>query len=332
VLDLELVVVEIEEAGRLATIGRVPHLRLAFVLLDNAVEVMLHREVEGETLFQGVNAAMKIRMQSMEHVHGDKPEFMALLADIEARVLPERKMDDLEERFRTKVNFLAERGRLDPGIATIVKTLHRYRNDLYHRLQLRREVLKPATLVYFDVACSILASWRFQRSWSSGEPYTDLARFGIAMRGAFKDDVTQDVATQFRATVDLDEAAVRAALTDHLTSRLDNLDQVIAMIRDAAPEEYDKPDDVFRIIQSDWKNDLPSPADLRAQRFPVSERKVQLWRRHVASLGGVSDRYAMYARYAEIEHAFESFEEEANDLYEAIDRMVQQAIDEERGK
>jgi len=332
VLDLELVVVEIEEAGRLATIGRVPHLRLAFLLLDNAVEVMLHREVEGETLFQGVNVAMKVRMQSMEHIHGDKPEFMALLADIESRVLPERKMEDLEGRFRTKVNFLVERGRLDPAVATIVKTLHRYRNGLYHRLQLRREVLKPVTLVYFDVACSILASWRFQRSWSSGEPYTDLARLGIAMHGAFKDDITQDMATQLRETVDLDEVALRSALIDHLNSRLDDLDLVIAMIRDAAPEEYDEPDDVFRIIQSDWKNDLPPPAGLRTQRFPVSERKVQLWRQHVASLDSITDRYAMYARYAEIEDAFEPFEEDANALYEAIDRMVQQAIDDERGK
>jgi hypothetical protein len=40
----------------------------------------------------------------------------------------------------------------------------------------------------------------------------------------------------------------------------------------------------------------------------------------------------MYARYAVIEDAFKSFEEKAQDLYEAIDRMVQQAIEEERGK
>ena len=331
-LDLELVVVEIEEAGRLARIGRVPHLRLAFLLLDNAVEVMLHREVEGETWFQGVNVAMTVQMRSMEHIHGDKPEFMALLADIESRVLPERKMEDLEERFRAKVNFLAERKRLDPAVATIVKKFHRYRNDLYHRLQLRREVLEPGTLVYFDVACAILASWRFQRSWSSGEPYTDLARFGVTLHSAFKDDITSHVAMQLRESVGIDVESVRSALISHLNGRLDDLDHVIVMIRDAMPEEYDEPDDVFRIIQSDWKNELPPPSDLRSRRFPVSERKLQLWRRQVGSLTGITDRYAMYARYAEIEDAFESFEEEANDLYEAIERMVQQAIDEERGK
>jgi hypothetical protein len=306
VLDLELIAVEIEEAGRLARVGRVPHLRLAFLLLDNAVEVMLHREVEGETLFQNVNVAMRIRMQSMQHIHGDKPEFMALLADIESQVIPERKMEDLEDRFRTKVNFLTERGRLDPAVSTIVKKLHRYRNDLYHRLQLRRAVLQPATLVYFDVACAILANWRFQRSWSSGESYADLARFGVTIHSAFKDDVAQGIATQLRDAVGIDIASVRSALIDHLNARLDDVDHVILMIRDAMPEEYDDPDDVFRIVQSDWKNDLPPPADLRVRRFPVSERKIRLWRRQIGSLTGVGDRYAMYARYAEIESAFES--------------------------
>jgi len=50
VLDLELFAVQIEEAGRLAKIRRLPHLRLAFLLLDNVVEVTLHREVECDLL------------------------------------------------------------------------------------------------------------------------------------------------------------------------------------------------------------------------------------------------------------------------------------------
>jgi hypothetical protein len=40
----------------------------------------------------------------------------------------------------------------------------------------------------------------------------------------------------------------------------------------------------------------------------------------------------MHARDAAIEDDFESFEAEASALYEAIDRLVQQAVDEERGK
>ncbi len=129
-LDLELVAVEIEEAGRLTKVGRLPHLRLAFLLLDNAVEVMFHREVENQTFFQSVNVAMRRDLLSMMNVHGDKPELMALLTDVEAKGLSDRKIEELESDFRTKVNFLAERGRLDHPVATILKKLHKYRNGL----------------------------------------------------------------------------------------------------------------------------------------------------------------------------------------------------------
>lgn len=331
-LDLELVAVQIEEASRLAKIRRLPHLRLAFLLLDNVVEVMLHREVESETFFQDVNVAMRLQMQRMQPVHGDKPEFMALLTDIESRILPERKMEDLEERFQAKVNFLAERKRLDPPVAAIVKKLHRYRNDLYHRLQLRREVLEPATLIYFDVACAVLANWRFQRSWSSAESYEDLARFGVTVHGLFQEDITTRIASQLRESVGMDVSAIRTALSNHLDGRLDDLDETVSMVRSAMPDEYDDPDDVYRVVQSDWKNELPAPSELRELRFPVLGNKLPLWRRQVASLTDISERYAMYARYATIEDDFESFEAQATALYETIDRLVQQAIDEERGK
>ena len=331
-LDLELVAVQIEEAGRLAKIRRVPHLRLAFLLLDNAVEVMLHREVESETSLQDVNVAMQVQMHRIQSFHGDRPEFMALMSDIEARVITDRKMGDLEERFRTKVNFLAERKRLDPPVATIVKKLHRYRNDLYHRLQLRREVLEPATLIYFDVACAVLANWHFQRSWSSTESYEDLARFGVTTHALFDEDITAHVASQLRDSVGMHVSAIRTALSDHLDGRLDDLEETVSMVRAAMPDEYDDPDDVYRIVQGDWKNELLPPSELRKHRFPVLGRKLPLWRRQVASLTDISERYAMYARYAAIEDDFESFEAEASALYEAIDRLVQQAVDEERGK
>jgi hypothetical protein len=268
----------------------------------------------------------------MQPFHGDKPEFMALMSEIDARVLPDRKMGDLEEHFRTKINFLAERKKLDPPVAAIVKKLHRYRNDLYHRLQLRREVLEPATIIYFDVACAVLAALHFQRSWSSAESYEDLARFGVMAHARVQQDITAHVASPLRESVGMDVSAIRAALSDHLDGRLDDLEETVSMVRAAMPDEYDDSDDVYRIIQSDWKNELPAPSELRKRHFPAFGRKLPLWRRQVASLTDISDRYAMYARCAAIEDDFESFEAETSALYEAIHRLVQQTFDEERGK
>ncbi len=131
-------------------------------------------------------------------------------------MLSDRKIEKLEREFGANANFLADRGKLDPAVATIAKNLHRYRNGLYHRLQLRKEVLRPATYVYFDVACSVLATWTFQRSWSSEEAYEDLARFGVTQYDLFENDVTNRVASHLRASVGIDLASARTALIDHL--------------------------------------------------------------------------------------------------------------------
>ena len=45
---LELVVVQFEEVKRLIEVGRVPQLRLAHILLDSAVELIMHRMAEAE--------------------------------------------------------------------------------------------------------------------------------------------------------------------------------------------------------------------------------------------------------------------------------------------
>ncbi len=127
-------------------------------------------------------------------------------------------------------------------------------------------------------------------------------------------------------------AGVRAALIDHLSARLDDLDETIEMVRAAFSEEYDDPDDVFRIVQIDWKSEMPNPAKLRQRRFSVSTHQLQLWLRHIASLADIAERYRMYARFADIEDSFEPFEDEAIELYDAIERAVQHAIDLERGK
>lgn len=48
VKSLELVIVQFEEVKRLIVIDRVPQLRLAHILLDSAVELIMHRMAESE--------------------------------------------------------------------------------------------------------------------------------------------------------------------------------------------------------------------------------------------------------------------------------------------
>ena len=51
-------VVQLEEAKKLVQQGDVAHLRLALILLDNAVEVMMHRVIEGKMMYSDMYARM----------------------------------------------------------------------------------------------------------------------------------------------------------------------------------------------------------------------------------------------------------------------------------
>ncbi|WP_344007064.1 hypothetical protein, partial [Streptomyces thermocarboxydovorans] len=52
--QLELIVVQLEEAKGMIEKGRMAHLRLAFILLDSVTELILHRTVQSELWDQEV--------------------------------------------------------------------------------------------------------------------------------------------------------------------------------------------------------------------------------------------------------------------------------------
>ena len=178
--QLELIAVQLDEASRLIQVDRAPHLRLAYMLVDNAIEVMMERSIQGETLFQDVNAKVLRELQGMEAELGDNPEFIAFPEKARAKVISQKKLEEIDREFPSKVSFLVDRGRFNQQLGDILRRLHRYRNDMYHRMQINEAVLQPITLVYFDVACSILSSMRYAGSWQSGKEYTDLTKFGIS--------------------------------------------------------------------------------------------------------------------------------------------------------
>lgn len=51
---LELIVVQLEEAKGMIEKGRLPNLRLAYLLIDSVTELILHRTVQTELQHQGM--------------------------------------------------------------------------------------------------------------------------------------------------------------------------------------------------------------------------------------------------------------------------------------
>ena len=61
---LELTVVQLEEAKRFIQSDRIPHLRLALLLLDNTAEVLMHRAIQDELMRSEPYARMATSLRS----------------------------------------------------------------------------------------------------------------------------------------------------------------------------------------------------------------------------------------------------------------------------
>ncbi|MFD0576081.1 hypothetical protein [Dactylosporangium darangshiense] len=167
---LELVIVQFEEVKRLITVGRVPQLRLALILLDSAVELIMVRMVEAEFRHERFDFDQLENLRRYEAwQHSDNPmqrrfatngpsrdQIAAEIRRFEPRVTSKTRRRRIDRIFDDKIDFLVERQLLPIDVAPALKKLHDYRNETYHRDRHRVEVIRPAVLIYFDVACTVL--------------------------------------------------------------------------------------------------------------------------------------------------------------------------------
>lgn len=88
----------------------------------------------------------------------------------------------LDRFFDEKVDYMVGRGQhLDTRLSSPLKYLHKYRNEAYHRAEVRTETIRTAALLLLEINCQImLAISPGSRSFSSTGDYSWLKeRFHI---------------------------------------------------------------------------------------------------------------------------------------------------------
>ena len=142
-------VVQLEEAKRQIEQGDVAHLRLAMILLDNAVEVMMQRVIEGKLQ----NADMWARMLKNFPDNNLDAKGQELRQEMESHVIPPKRQKEIRRVFGEKIKFLSEdHDKIPLPAARALKHLHDYRNETQHNDQVREESIMAATLLYFEIA------------------------------------------------------------------------------------------------------------------------------------------------------------------------------------
>jgi hypothetical protein len=130
-------------------------LRLALILLDNAVEVMMHRAVGDELEHASFYSRLLERLPPGP-LDADG-EWMR--SEFSAHVVPDKQARKVRRFFGEKLTFLAtDRDRISRPVARVLRHIHDYRNETQHQDRVRVGSLRPATLILFDIATELLVT------------------------------------------------------------------------------------------------------------------------------------------------------------------------------
>ncbi|MEV7995002.1 hypothetical protein AB0O67_24780 [Streptomyces sp. NPDC086077] len=335
---LELVIVQFEEVKRLIEVGRVPQLRLAHILLDSAVELIMHRMAEAELESQRFDfdqlqnlRRLDRRRKSDDPLHrrftATAPSDDRLRAEIqrlEGIVTSTRHREKINKEFGKKIDFLVERKKLPEDLAPVLKKLHDYRNETYHRDQHRVQVVRPAVMIYFDAACTVLDHYQPDMVIGDGPLGPELARFQDGLPGRQNPvELPRRAAKQLREEVGLDLTSVRTALVEHLLARLDDLMSGLAYIEENITGGA-IPGDGIRTMQIK-DGDIEAIFDaqvLRSRKYPLSMKDVESWIERATAMEGMDDKHALFGELAALEDAFEDLEERVREAVWRIDEAA----------
>ena len=329
-------VVQIEEAKKLIEQGDVAHLRLALILLDNAVEVMMHRVIEGKMRHSDVYA----RMLENFPANPSDPKGEEIRRELATQVVRPKRQKEIRRVFGEKVKFLSEDNDGIPlPCARALNHLHDYRNETQHRDEVRSESITAATLVYFDIAADLLV--RLQpgtTAWMGGKNYDWLKRYGLETKFAPSEELRPRIAEGLRAGLPLDIAGIRTALATHLMGRIEVMENQLNFIGEFLPLDV-RAETPLKVVQFWHQNPRPpihSPEETHAQIHafvaPHGPDAFTKWRAATDALNVVEDKLEMFDRFATIEDEFEPLEAMIDDYVSDIDRYIQSQIDVARGK
>ena len=333
---LELLVVQIDEAKRMIEVDRIPQLRLAYILLDNAAEVILHRSTKGMLDHKQFLSTLLTQWKSFEAAGFSGDSFRAQIDSLEKEVLSKREIKEIERNFDAKVAFMISIGQLPNELAPVLKKLHQYRNEIYHRDKLRHDLIRPAVLVYFDIVCTMLEHYsQFSLAYGSDDDLgPELLRHIEGDRLAaflFRMDLPKLIASRLREELGLDMAVVRNALAAYLIARLGDMARELVFIEENLEVSGLMPGDALLLVQADLSGS-PTLEDIRSRQYRYSAGDLDRWKDQSLALEEISDKITMFAKYASIEDEFEPLEILIKKAAQAVDREVQLQIDMARGK
>jgi hypothetical protein len=154
--------------------------------------------------------------------------------EVQDQIVPRSLRRELAGRFDASIDFIRDRGGVQKTEARVLKKLHKYRNEVYHRDRVRPQTVRTACLLYFDLTCTLFERLpQYEAMLLSFHKETPPTLLKFNAPGVVKGYPTAaQVAASLQSGLGIDDAGIKETLSAHLAARLDDLDAVVSRIQE----------------------------------------------------------------------------------------------------
>ena len=334
--------------------------RLALILVDNAMEVMLHRQCTDRLELDSMASGLWKAHETLIHGESanDHPPFSV---DLKKDVMTHK------QRSQAKGIFLDGKLKVLEGMEDItskerrfIAIAHGYRNELYHVGLTHDEIIRPLAAQYFLLSCDLFVRLGNKGilgpSFSSNEEYTDLAKRYLPMRNGRVFPLNLDkgqLAHKLRSALPVGIPNLAETLAASARRAIRSVTQEFAFLIQENPFRYES-EKMLQVAQ--WQQDLTEALESEgvdglwvdpnyregfrriATGLQVTWRQRhsslphERWMLRAAAVGRERDSLMALELYQSLRDDMSYLEESISSASSDLDRWIQQQVDRARGK
>lgn len=301
--------------------------RFALMLIDNVVELTLHR------FAQDKQHEKQVFRLSQEGYH-ERPLAKALGRDFDSKVALARLLGILSERE-----------------AESVRNLHRFRNAAHHQGVRHERILHSLTKFYLGNACELFKKYQ-PFGWSSSSadiiPYRARKYLGsvrytgkeqvelvwdrlIAIVGSLGDSLVSDLSADMEYVIENIDSAIEFLASDvpRVRSRNDAL-----LSAQAWDLSFSSKAQTFAVAQRYKATNRFDLVEWLKKSFPWAIRNdpIPSWNARLDSLQRETDEHVAFKKYCDFMQQTEKFRSVIEEAARGLDSEIQHQIDVARGK
>lgn len=298
--------------------------RFALMLIDNVVELTLHRYIQDKA---GENE-MWGRLGSPKH---------------DPKVIEK----GLGQNFDSKVKAGAKLGLINDELCESILNLHTFRNTAYHKGMRHEKILHSLVVFYFRSACILLKAYEpGWWSWTSSDRISHRAMkyIGKEMPRKHEEVFLSAYARLDEVAATMDENLI-GDLSSDMAETIDSMDDAISFLANEGPEKKSR-DEVIIDSQA-WPFAFTDEAKEYARQhgcqesyvgpyidwlskhydWPVNKDPISSWRTRLGALAKETDYHKALKKYCDFMRQTESIRSHIYELANQLDAHIQQQID-----